>query len=166
ADITIVLHDDGGTANGGVDTSAPQTFEITVTAVNDAPTLDPISDATILEDAGPQTVPLSGITAGPTNENGQTLSVTATSSNPSVIPNPTVLYTSPNTAGSLGYQSLPNANGSAIITVQVEDNGGTANGGVDTFQRQFTVTVTPVNDPPTFDLGPDQTVVNTAGAQT
>lgn len=37
ADITIVLKDTGGTANGGVDTSAPQTFTITVTAVNDAP---------------------------------------------------------------------------------------------------------------------------------
>ncbi len=37
ADITIVMKDDGGTANGGVDTSAPQTFTITVTAFNDAP---------------------------------------------------------------------------------------------------------------------------------
>ena len=40
ADITIVLKDTGGTANGGVDTSAPQTFTITVTAVNDAPLIN------------------------------------------------------------------------------------------------------------------------------
>lgn len=37
AAITIVLKDNGGTTNGGVDTSAPQTFNITVNAVNDAP---------------------------------------------------------------------------------------------------------------------------------
>ena len=29
--------DDGGTANGGVDTSAPQSFDVVVGAVNDAP---------------------------------------------------------------------------------------------------------------------------------
>jgi CSLREA domain-containing protein len=37
ASITIVLKDNGGTANGGQDTSTPQTFTITVNAVNDAP---------------------------------------------------------------------------------------------------------------------------------
>ncbi len=38
ATVTVVLHDNGGTANGGHDTSAPQTFLVTVTALNDAPT--------------------------------------------------------------------------------------------------------------------------------
>jgi hypothetical protein len=28
--VTVRIHDNGGTANGGVDTSAPQTFTITV----------------------------------------------------------------------------------------------------------------------------------------
>ena len=41
ATVTAVLHDDGGTASGGVDASPGQTFTITVTAVNDAPVLDP-----------------------------------------------------------------------------------------------------------------------------
>ena len=35
--MTVRIHDNGGTANGGIDTSAAQTFTITVTAVNDAP---------------------------------------------------------------------------------------------------------------------------------
>src|SRR5207249_6196158 len=39
ATITLVLQDNGGTANGGVNTSAAQTFTITVTAVNDAPVI-------------------------------------------------------------------------------------------------------------------------------
>ena len=30
ATVTVTAHDDGGTANGGVDTSAPQTFTITI----------------------------------------------------------------------------------------------------------------------------------------
>jgi hypothetical protein len=37
ATVTVTLGDNGGTANGGVATSAAQTFTITVTAVNDAP---------------------------------------------------------------------------------------------------------------------------------
>ncbi|MFP6750405.1 MAG: Ig-like domain-containing protein, partial [Pirellulaceae bacterium] len=37
ADITVVLADNGGTTSGGQDTSIPQTFTITVIAVNDAP---------------------------------------------------------------------------------------------------------------------------------
>jgi hypothetical protein len=37
ATVTVTLHDDGGTANGGDDTSDPVTFAITVNAVNDAP---------------------------------------------------------------------------------------------------------------------------------
>ena len=35
--MTVRIHDNGGTAFGGVDTSAVQTFTITVTAVNDGP---------------------------------------------------------------------------------------------------------------------------------
>ena len=46
ATITLVLQDDGGTANGGVDTSAPQEFSITVTAVADPPAPPTDIDAT------------------------------------------------------------------------------------------------------------------------
>ncbi len=35
--VTVQLHDNGGTVGGGVDTSVPQTFTITVNAVNDVP---------------------------------------------------------------------------------------------------------------------------------
>src|SRR5207244_2738597 len=36
--VTVVLHDNGGTANGGQDSSVPQTFVINVTPINKAPT--------------------------------------------------------------------------------------------------------------------------------
>src|SRR5205814_122633 len=117
---------------------------ITVNPVNDAPTLDAISDpAAILEDASQQTVNLTGISPGlPADESGQTpLIVTATSNNTGLIPNPTVTYNSPNATGSLSYTPVNGQSGTAVITVKVQDNGGTANGAVDFIQRTFTVTV-------------------------
>jgi hypothetical protein len=123
-------------------------FTVTVTGVNDAPTLDPIPDPpAILEDSGARTVDLGGISAG--GGETQTLTVTATSSNPGLIPDPTVTYTSPNSIGSLSYTPVANRSGTAIITVIVTDSGGTANGGVNTFTRTFTIDVTVSNDPPT-----------------
>ena len=44
--------DDGGTANGGVDTSPSQSFTITVTGVNDAPSFTKGANQSVLEDAG------------------------------------------------------------------------------------------------------------------
>jgi hypothetical protein len=126
-----------------------QTFTVTVTAVNDAPTLAVITDpAPILEDAGAQTVNLTGIAAGGGETQG--LTVTATSSNTGLIPNPTVTYTSAATTGSLSYTPVANANGTAVITVTATDDGGTANSGVATTTRTFTVAVTAVNDAPTL----------------
>ncbi len=114
-----------------------------VTAVNDAPTLNAIPDpASIPQNSGVQTINLSGITAGPANESAQAITVTAVSSNTALIPNPTVTYTSPNATGSLSYTPVAGQFGSAQITVTVTDNGGTANSGIDTTTRQFTVVVT------------------------
>lgn len=44
ATIQVALQDDGGTANGGADTSLTQSFTISVLPVNDAPVLAPIAD--------------------------------------------------------------------------------------------------------------------------
>ena len=58
ATVSVYLMDDGGTANGGADTSATQTFLIQVTPVNDVPSfaLPGSPDQTVLQDAGAQTV--------------------------------------------------------------------------------------------------------------
>ena len=70
-------------------------------------------------------------------------------------------------AGTLSYTPAANANGSATVSVQLHDNGGIANGGVDTSGTQtFTITVTPVNDAPSFTKGADQTVLEDSGAKT
>src|SRR5439155_26813257 len=74
-----------------------------------------------------------------------------TSSNTSLIPDPSVSYTSPNSSGSLSYTPLANQSGSATITVTVHDAGLdwiAGNGDDNICSRSFTVTVTPINDAP------------------
>ena len=162
--VTVRIHDSGGTANGGIDTSAPQTFTIIVNAVNDAPSFTKGADQTVLESAGAQSVTgwATAISAGPADEAGQTLNFLVTPTNPALFSvAPAISAT-----GTLTYTPAPSANGSTIVTVQLQDNGGTANGGVDTSAPQtFTIAVTPVNDVPSFTKGADQTVLEDAGAQ-
>jgi hypothetical protein len=156
AHITVTAKDNGGTANGGVDTSASQITTLQVTEINDPPTLAAIPTLNLLENSGQQQVVLSGITAG-LNES-QNLAVTAVSDNPSLIPNPAVSYASPNSTGKLTFTPNAFASGTAHITVTVTDDGGTANGGVDTFTQTFTVNVQFINDVPTFTKGNDVVV--------
>ncbi|MDX2109158.1 MAG: Ig-like domain-containing protein [Verrucomicrobiota bacterium] len=165
ANISLVLQDSGGTANGGTDTSAPATFTVTVTAVNDQPTINGITDVTVLEDSGASSVAIAGIADGDADES-QTLTISATSSNPALIPNPSVTYTSPAATGSLSFTPAANLNGTATITVTVQDNAGTANDGTDMRARTFIVTVTAVNDQPAIDAIADVTVLEDSGART
>jgi hypothetical protein len=129
-----VMVDDGGV----VSNTLIRVFNVTVNPFNIAPTLDPISDLVINENAGPINVNLAGISAGGTNE-VQPLSITATSSNPGLVPNPLVNYTSPNSTGSLSLTPVTNRVGTAIITVTVNDGQPLNN----TVSSSFAVTVNP-----------------------
>ena len=158
ATISVTLMDNGGTLSGGHDTTIVS-FTVTVGLVNQAPTISPINNVTVTENTTtvplPEpAIPLTGITDG-LDDSGQSLTVTASSSNPALIPNPAVTYTSPKSTGSLVYSLAPFATGTAVITVTVTDSGGTANGGVNSFSETFTITVTPVNQPPTLNIIPN-----------
>jgi hypothetical protein len=155
--IISVMVNDGGTSNNIV----TKTFTVTVNAVNQRPTLNAISNLTTNENAGLLTVNLSGITSGAANEN-QVLHVTAVSSNLTLIPNPTVNYTSPNTSGTLTFTPVANANGTVLVTVTVND-GGTSNNIV---TRTFTVTVNAVNQTPTLNAITNLITNENAGLQT
>ncbi|MDP1603018.1 MAG: zinc-dependent metalloprotease family protein, partial [Legionella sp.] len=128
---------------------------------NYLPTLYAISNRTINEDAGLQMLWLSGISAGP-GELSQTPVVTASSSNPALIPDPTVNHTGADTNGSLSFEPAENESGTATITVTVTDDGD-ATYGDNTFARSFDVIVNGVNDAPSFVKGLDQTVLEDAG---
>ncbi|HVF75256.1 MAG TPA: Ig-like domain-containing protein [Acidimicrobiales bacterium] len=147
ATVSVTPVDDGGTANGGDDTGATQTFTITVTAVNDTPSFTKGSDQTVNEDAGAQSISnwASAISKGPGDESAQTLSFTTSNDNNALFSvQPGVTPT-----GTLTYTTAPNIYGSATVTISLSDNGGTANGGDDTSDAQtFTITVNPVNDAP------------------
>jgi hypothetical protein len=135
---------------------------VTVVLVNDAPTLDLIGNLTVANNAGPQTVNLTGISSGAPDEN-QSLTVQATSGFFTVIPTPTINYTSPANSGTLTFTPNPNATGVVVITVRVMDNGGTDNGGVNSVTRNFSVRVTGSgNSAPTLriDLAPPNAVLS------
>ena len=124
-------------------------YSVPAQPVNQPPTLDPIADITIKENAGTQTVNLTRITSGSSNE-VQVLTVTAFSSNPALIPNPTINYTSPSTTGSLTFKPLTNSFGSVVMTVMVDDGGAVSN----TLIRTFGVTVTAPPSVTNFTIAP------------
>jgi hypothetical protein len=158
ATITVTVMDNGGTANGGVNETSKQ-FTVTVNAVVIPPTIDTPSNVTINENAGQQTVNLTGITSG--GAGNVTLTVTASSNNTGLIPNPSVTYTSPNTTGTLKFTPVANSFGTATITVTVSDDGG-----ANTTSVHFTVTVNQINIPPTIDTPSNVTINENAGQQT
>ena len=131
--------------------TASDTFILNVNAVNDTPTLDPIANRSVAQDSGSQTVSLTGISSGAPNES-QTLSVTAVSSNPALIPNPSVTYISPDSTGTLTFAPVGNDTGTATITVTVNDGQSQNN----VFSQNFTVTVSSSNQPPTISSIADQ----------
>lgn len=145
----------------GLESDYSDEASYTVPTPNQPPTLNPLSNVSLVEDAGQQTVNLTGISSGSASE-AQTLAISAASSNPGLIPNPTVNYTSPNTTGTLVFTPQPKGYGSATITVLVDDGGTVSN----TLIRSFTATVNPVNDAPTLDALSDLTLNENAGLQT
>src|SRR5262249_9511462 len=120
-----------------------------------------ISNLTINENAGQQTINLTGISSGASNQ-VQVLTVTATSSDPGLIPNPTINYTSPNSIGTLTFTPAAFVTGSSTIDVTV-NNGGLSN---NTIVRSFIVTVNPVNYAPTLDPIGNLTIDENSGTQT
>ncbi|MDF1662165.1 MAG: hypothetical protein P1V97_10355, partial [Planctomycetota bacterium] len=157
--MTVTAQDDGGINNGAFDTFIRR-FMIVIDEVNDGPQFDVIPDQAILEDAAATTINLTNLSPGPSFESAQAVILTATSSNPALIPNPVI------NGQALSLTPSLNSSGTAIITVTAMDDGGTLNGGIDSFQRSFNVIVTPVNDAPSFDVLANQSVLEDSGATT
>lgn len=126
-------------ASDGSRMSAPVTVTLTVAPVDDPPTLDPLPDLTIAEDSGPITLTLHGISAG--GGERQDLDVFAGRSDAALLAQPTGFFNTGTGEGTLVVRALPDANGTATVTLLVDD-------GTSTITRTFAVTVTPVNDRP------------------
>jgi hypothetical protein len=135
-----------------------RTFTVTV-PTNHPPTLDPIANVSLAENAAAQTITLTGITSGSPTEN-QTLRVSAVSSNPRLVPALLVQYVSPSNSAVLTFKPFTNRSGAATITVTVNDGGRNNN----TIRKSFTVTVAAPAANPSGSVG--QVVGNTAAILT
>lgn len=189
ATFSVTATDNGGTANSGSDTSAAQTFIITVNAVNDAPTIAVPGSQTTAEDtakvisglsfadvdAGSANVVVtlvvshgtltlsanvaSGLTATQITSNGAG-SVTITA--PLAAINATL-----NTSG-LTYTPNTDFNGNSdALAITIDDQGNTGSGGTQTGTTSVPITVTAVNDAPSFVLATNPpAVIEDPGLQT
>lgn len=84
-------------------------------------------------------------------ESAQTLSMTATSDNQTLLKNANVTISNQSsTVKRISFVTEKNKSGSANITVTLTDSGGTADGGVATYTQTIALTVTMVDDPPYF----------------
>jgi subtilisin-like proprotein convertase family protein len=140
------------------------TFQIYVNPVPDAPTIS-FNDGS----ASPKSITINEDTAATIlvrvddPEDGPNLAFSALSSDPTIIPNANVTLTPPGpiTPKTLAILPAPNANGGPVtITATVTDKDGLS------ASIQVLVTVSPVNDAPSFSKGADVEVVEDSGAKT
>ena len=122
ATVTVTV-DNGGVSNNLVS----QTFTVAVVAAPLPPSINTLTNVTIYQNSGPQTIALSGINPVSIYA-GVPVTVAAASGNPAVVLSyPSVSYTSPNSSGMLTITPAANAVGSAMVSVTV-NNGGYVNG--------------------------------------
>ncbi len=155
---TFQVRDDGGTPNGGIDLdSTPNTITFDITAVNDEPagadnTVSTNEDVALFFSASDF-----GFTDGvDTPDNFSSLIITTLPTNgvlqlltTAVVAGQEILLAD---ITDLNFTPAPNENGTGYtsFTFQVKDDGGTANGGVDTDQSPniMTIDVVDLNDAP------------------
>jgi hypothetical protein len=143
-DLVIYAHDSGGTGRGGTNVSATQTLRIIALRYNHLPVVKKIPTATILEDDSGTNIT---ITVTDLDDTIDHISVTPVSLSEGIIPTSNISVSAPTSETNfvVSFAPAPNANGTATIQLQVFD-------GQDTTLATFKVTVTAVDDQPTFDL--------------
>ncbi|TEB13890.1 Cellulosome-anchoring protein precursor [Pelotomaculum sp. FP] len=138
ASLSVSVNDQGHTGPGGALESGVTNVTVHVDPVNDAPSFTKGPDQAVSANAGPQTVAnwAADIIAGPADEAGQTMTFSVYSND-----NAGLFAVQPAVAadGTLTYTPASGATGSATVAFCLTDDGGTANGGVDTSASQSVV---------------------------
>lgn len=119
---------------------------LNIFAVNDAPSFTKGGNQVVYDVAGAQNVSnwATAISAGPSDEAAQTVNFIVTNNNNTLF----ISQPSIDASGKLTYTPAANANGTAIVTVQIHDDGGITNVGVDTSSEQtFTIKVNHITPP-------------------
>ncbi len=173
--ISVALRDNGGTARGGIDLSAPASLTITVNPVNDAPVFEGLSDIALLED-GEVTIDLDDYLSDVDHTN-DALSVGAEVLSADPLGNVTVTQMGMRTVYRIQvdendlqitldsethvatFATSSDSTGVFSVTFWAEDPEGLGT------TADVNVTVNNVNDAPQFTGGPDQQIDEDAGAQ-
>ncbi|WP_276373831.1 Ig-like domain-containing protein, partial [Chryseolinea sp. H1M3-3] len=135
--VTITLE-----VSDGADTNTAS-FTVTVNAINDPPTITGPSPSTQTINEGGSTGALT-FTVGDIDNAVNTLTVTATSSDETLIPLTGILISGTGASRTVTVTPAANLSGGPVtITLEVSD-------GADSNTASFTVTVNAINDPPTI----------------
>lgn len=145
----IYLEDDGD----GFHTSESESFNITIIAENDPPTIEPVDNVSMFEDHSLDIE----LTIKDVDTHISYLSLDAQASNPTLFQKETLKFTGTNYQRQLNVQPSTDESGVSAITVTIYD-------GMDSWSTSFTVTVIPVNDPPEFASVPHQYMTEDAPA--
>ncbi|WP_166825837.1 choice-of-anchor M domain-containing protein [Thalassoroseus pseudoceratinae] len=149
ATITLTVEDEDGLI-------ATDTFDLTVTSVNDLPTISDVGNQSIDENTSTNAIPFA---VGDVETSASALTVTASSSNPSLVPIGNIVFGGSGANRTVTVSPATDQSGSTTITLTVTDaNGGMAS---DT----FVVNVNSANTSPTIsDVDNQSTDENTPTA--
>lgn len=150
--------------------SAPNTSDKVMTFMvkvvpNQPPTMKTVPDR-LAKKGESIVIPLDQISDG-NQESTQKVTITATSSDASVIPSIMVQHDSTAFTGSLAFRISPSAATGSVakVSVKLKDDGGIASGGKDESDYSFYITVyDDINHQPSFDSIPPKSVKAIAGA--
>ncbi|MBO6494953.1 MAG: hypothetical protein JJ978_05260 [Roseivirga sp.] len=123
------------TATDNYEGSYSKTFSISVTDVNEEPTINEVEAIEIVRNLGELSLTVTGLSAG--EEANQTIELSSSVSG--IVESSSISINSDNESATLNFQTIQDQTGSGTIEVTVKDNGGTANGGVDT--KTITISV-------------------------
>ena len=140
ATITVTVSDATG--------STARAFVLSVTSVNDVPTIGAVADQQTNEDTvlGPVSFSIADVETA-----AGSLSVTATSSDEGIIAAAGVVIGGAGATRTFTITPRPDASGVVTVTLTVSDGQASA-------QRAFQVTVVPLNDAPTISAIASQTI--------
>src|SRR5271154_4249803 len=110
-------------------------YTVPLAAVSPSPTLNPISNFYLTENAAVQTVSLTGISPGAASKKS-TVKITAVSSNRKLLPTPVIRYYA-GAVASMTFKPARNVTGTTTITVTVNNRAKKNN----LVKQTFTVTV-------------------------
>ena len=153
--VSVVLHDSGGTANGGKDTSAQTNFTIAIVNVDDPPVLVKTAGSSIMYEDG---VTNFDFTVSDIDNDPATLTLTVSASNTNLFPASSFTVTSPTaTTRHVVVRPAQDQNGSAQLVFTLDDHSG--------WKKSLTATLTviAVNDAPFFRLVDGPLVITNKG---